>query len=464
MIKFPCHCGHHFAVEDEQAGGAIQCPQCGRLNDIPTLSDLEHIEEGVFKLDPPPHGGQVHEPGPSQVLPYDEKPDALEQLRRAFGKGKTEDGGAEIDLRPSIDDIRKAGDIEIPLALRDELPPGAPKYDPETGELIKPHEVTPSPHIDPATIPMAHRAVSYATVDLGPTLTPASALIMLFQPINVFVMGCILFTHGLMLVVALILAFGFFLIAPFFILVFALLLSHYGIIVDAIGPDTHNDLPRPLRNLDWHDDLWGPFVRVFGAMLMSYLPAIFAWRLMVRGDPLRAPLAIALALAGTFVFPAVVLTTTTSGSMINVRPDRVMGVIFTCGVKYVLCVILWPVLVATYLYGIAATTFLTIRNFLPSPPPTPWYFHPVLSVPGLLVGIYLAHYFCVYLGLLYREYHDAFPWALQRHIPTKLLDRLKSTGEPADNTRGGRRQRRDSRQRMMDLNRDPRNQRRQPES
>ena len=31
--------------------------------------------------------------------------------------GTTDDAGAEIDLRPTIDDIRKAGDIEITLAL-----------------------------------------------------------------------------------------------------------------------------------------------------------------------------------------------------------------------------------------------------------------------------------------------------------------------------------------------------------
>src|SRR5205823_3150867 len=105
MIKFPCHCGHTFVVDDDQAGGTIQCPQCKRLNDIPTLSDLEHIStDGTFKMEGP--------------VPADIDP--LAKLKEAFARGTTDDGGQEIDLRPNIDDIRRAGTVEIPLALRDE--------------------------------------------------------------------------------------------------------------------------------------------------------------------------------------------------------------------------------------------------------------------------------------------------------------------------------------------------------
>src|SRR5439155_7704203 len=138
MIKFPCHCNHTFVVDDDKAGGTIQCPQCGRLNDIPSLSDLEHIErDGTFKIEAP-------------IIESEE--DRLEKLRRAFARGTTDDEGKEIDLRPSIHDVRKAGSIEIPLALRDQVMPGAPKYDPETGELIRPHAIGTTEHGNPATI------------------------------------------------------------------------------------------------------------------------------------------------------------------------------------------------------------------------------------------------------------------------------------------------------------------------
>src|SRR4051812_32441715 len=106
MIKFPCHCGHPFVLDDDKAGSTIQCPKCGRLNDIPTLSDLEHIrtDDGTFEIDAPIAETEEHR---------------LQNLRRAFGSGTTDESGNEIDLRPSIDDVRAAGSAEIPLSLRD---------------------------------------------------------------------------------------------------------------------------------------------------------------------------------------------------------------------------------------------------------------------------------------------------------------------------------------------------------
>ena len=44
----------------------------------------------------------------------------------------------DIDLRVTMEQIEAAGTEEIPLELKDEVKPGAPKYDPETGELIRP--------------------------------------------------------------------------------------------------------------------------------------------------------------------------------------------------------------------------------------------------------------------------------------------------------------------------------------
>src|SRR4051812_15624717 len=98
MIKFPCHCSHTFVLDDDKAGGVIQCPKCGRLNDIPTLSDLEHIAaDGTYDITDPIGETEEHR---------------LQNLRRAFGTGTTDDRGNEIDLRPSIHDVRSAGSVE----------------------------------------------------------------------------------------------------------------------------------------------------------------------------------------------------------------------------------------------------------------------------------------------------------------------------------------------------------------
>src|SRR5688572_27378357 len=128
MIAFPCHCGHKFAVGEDMAGGMIQCPHCGRLNDVPLLSDLGHIaEDGTYNLELRP------EP--------EDQTDALPELTRLYMKSRVDEHGNEIDLRQTMDDIYESGGDEIPLELAGEVRPGAPKYDPITGELIEPMEV-----------------------------------------------------------------------------------------------------------------------------------------------------------------------------------------------------------------------------------------------------------------------------------------------------------------------------------
>lgn len=52
MIRFSCRCNHPFQLDKSEAGGLAQCPKCGRLNDVPTLSDLPNLaEDGTYQLD-----------------------------------------------------------------------------------------------------------------------------------------------------------------------------------------------------------------------------------------------------------------------------------------------------------------------------------------------------------------------------------------------------------------------------
>ena len=129
MIRFHCTCQHLFETADDLAGGLVQCPKCGKLNDIPTLSDLAVIaEDGTYRIG-------------IEEIDADAEARRLAELERAFARTRVDEYGAEIDLRPTMQDIRKAGADEVPLELKDEVRPGAPKYDPITGELIRPMDV-----------------------------------------------------------------------------------------------------------------------------------------------------------------------------------------------------------------------------------------------------------------------------------------------------------------------------------
>ena len=150
MIRFACLCKHHFEVDDDMAGGMIQCPACGRLNDVPTLSDLPHLaEDGTYNVD--------------VELPKD-NPFRLAELAIVYSKGTSDAEGDEIDLRNAPEDFRTVGGDQDDdgYALKDDeglsARLAAPRYDPETGELIRPIDLKPDPSaepVDPRSVPLA---------------------------------------------------------------------------------------------------------------------------------------------------------------------------------------------------------------------------------------------------------------------------------------------------------------------
>src|SRR4051812_32961800 len=87
MIRFVCICGHRLEVEDDLSGTELQCPRCGLLTDVPTLSDLSSFaDEGTYRMD----GG-----GPVAT-----DPDRMADLGMIYAKTKFDARGNEIDLRP----------------------------------------------------------------------------------------------------------------------------------------------------------------------------------------------------------------------------------------------------------------------------------------------------------------------------------------------------------------------------
>jgi hypothetical protein len=411
MIEFPCNCRkHRFSLPDDMAGGLIQCPVCSRLNDVPLLGDLDQLDdEGVFKLEP---AIDRHEPVEQR----------LAEVTRAFTRSHVDASGEEIDLRPSMDDVDVVGTPET-IELADELPAKLPKYDPLTGELVRPLAVKggSEPRVDPASIPMAQRVVQYEEPGDDRSRWGLMRLaLQLCQPVNVFVMSIVLLAHVIMQPFVVMWAAGIFFVAPVIIIGLLFFLSHYGNVIDETGPGDKDELPRPLRDASLSDDIWRPFVHFAGSLIICFLPALVAAR---AGAP--AVVLVGLGLFGTFFFPSVLLTMVTSGSSLNLRPDRVIGVIGVSGFAYYASGALF--VGAVLLQGLGLWRFLyDFQNLFTSRPstlPTAWWFAPEIAYPALLAGVFVMHWFSWSLGLLYRRYQQQFPWVLQRHLATKLKDR-----------------------------------------
>ena len=220
MIRFRCTCHHQFESDDNMAGGLVQCPECGKLNDIPTLSDLALIaEDGTYRI-----GVETEE----------EKINRLAELKRAFGRTHIDEYGAEIDMRPSMQDVQNAGADDVPLDLKDEARPGAPKYDPITGELIRPMDVrarTPAEGAVPA-IPVGAKPLKYASADANVVTNGLQIFAQLFTLPNIVVMGCVFLFHVFLQVMTYAVVFIFILLIPAYLLAWALLIAHYANVID----------------------------------------------------------------------------------------------------------------------------------------------------------------------------------------------------------------------------------------
>jgi hypothetical protein len=404
MIEFNCFCKHRFSLDDDQAGGSLQCPKCGKLVDVPSLDDLHKLNpDGTYDM------------GALELAP---EPDRLERATRAFTRQRTSDDGEQIDLRLTLDDVLKIGSDEIALDVTRHAE-AQPKYDPITGELVRPIELKTDASAAP--IPMAKPALTYAQAGLDRQMNAGQAMGELFKPLNLVVMFAVLLAHLFGQVVAATVVAGIFFIAPVLLMVMILILSHYGNIVDEIGPTGRDELPRPLRDASFSDDIWNPFKHVFAALIICFFPMLLlvnvpASMAVVLGAPLF--------LLGSFFFPAVLLTLCTSGTIENMRPDRVLKVIGACGLSYFGALLAWLVAISIYLVGIYAYNFTFFKLFFKTQKTSILYTNAV-SLPLLFLGIMAMHYFGWVVGLLYRHHHAKFPWVLQRHVSTKRKDTIR---------------------------------------
>ena len=408
MIRFPCICGQVYEVPEDQAGNSFQCTRCGRLVDVPPLNDLAHIQaDGTYDID------ETDLPKPESAK--------LDEMMIAYSREKVDQFGNEKDLRNTEADYAGLGAPEVLEFADDGQPVGvrhvAPKYDPVTGELIRELDVkqTAPRAADADAVPVAKAMIAYARHRPGEAPFRASQIIpaMLTAP-NMIVVLVIFIAHVFLQVMN-IAAMLIFFIVPAMLIFAGLIFAHYAVVVNDIATEEKDELPRPLRDFSWHDDLWGPFCHFFVSLALSYGPLI-ALNWMPDNPVLLVSYAVAALCFGTAVFPALFLTTTTSGHWFNLSPDRVLRVIGSLRFKYVLCIILWAVAAVSYAIGIGGTSF-AIRTLFMLPgaaPINPWLVV-VIAYPLLVVGIFIMHVFCWYLGLQYREHHAQFGWLYQSH-------------------------------------------------
>ena len=127
-------------------------------------------------------------------------------------------------------------------------------------------DVKPVPTTDTPAIPVARRVVTTPTrVDGIDLPLPHEAWLIparLLRLPNLLVMGIVLFAHFVGALMLLAIVTFYWILIPFWIVLNGLILSHFANVVDETGPTSSTDLPAPLRNLDWHDDTFGPFVRM----------------------------------------------------------------------------------------------------------------------------------------------------------------------------------------------------------
>lgn len=396
MLAFPCRCGHRFELPDNQAGGFIQCPDCGLLNDIPLLSEVDSLlDDGTYEID---------------AGPIRESPTRMQELQRAFGADRTDGDGQEIDLREPVrrDHARRVEPLDRV----------APKYDPVTGELVRPIEIETTERFqrtEPLPTSGIGQPLGYARGKAISHTSPFRILLEAFSPVNVVAMTFVLLAHFAANIV------GF---APFFglvafIILFCGIIGHYGKIIEAMGPEENDEFPRMFGNVSFGDDIFRPFGQMLLALLLTYGMAILLTNLLSRLAPdLSTLIWFVLFWGATLIFPATALTVMTSGSLHNLRPDRVIQVALLSGMPYLMATIFWVLGMAAYVWRWMSPMAIpaSVRQT------APWLDHiPDVGLRfGLLLGaIYCMHIFSWELGLAYRSNHHRFPWVLQRYIPTR---------------------------------------------
>ena len=95
----------------------------------------------------------------------------------------------------------------------------------------------------------------------------------MFRFTNMVVMLVIFLVHLFLQFMLFPVMIGLWLLVPAMMIVAGLIFSHYAVVVNDIATEDKDELPRPLRDFSWHDDLWGPFVH-FATAAMNFFRSV----------------------------------------------------------------------------------------------------------------------------------------------------------------------------------------------
>jgi uncharacterized sodium:solute symporter family permease YidK len=165
--------------------------------------------------------------------------------------------------------------------------------------------------------------------------------------------------------------------------------------------------------LSLSDDLWLPFVYFATALAICFGPMLLASYLPLR-ENVQWSLTAGLAVLGIILFPATLLTSVTSGTIANLRPDRILKLMGVIGGRYIILILSLILGAGLYLAGIVAVSGSAL-HWLQSMG-NRGIFQGAVAWPILFGGIYFIHYFCWILGLEYRAHHSEYPWVMQYHV------------------------------------------------
>ena len=200
--------------------------------------------------------------------------------------------------------------------------------------------------------------------------------------------------------------------------------AHYGCVVEDVGPDAIDELPRPGRDFGFGDDLFAPATRVVAALAICFGPATAVATVTNWGTAWAVLLTLGLGAVGAAFFPAVVLTLLTGSTVLNLTPVRVVGVIVRCGGGYVASVLLGAAsVIGTAVFVLGPDTLPPLARLGPLVAYTRGM---SVAVPAVFATMYVSHLFAWHLGMMYRQHHDRFPWVGQRHVPVPRPARSSS--------------------------------------
>ena len=368
-ITFRCGCGRRLRVGAELAGGGVQCPACGRLTSVPDPDDRFDDDGGMALADEPP-------PNP-----------------RAVG---------------SVGTLAYANP-----ATRTATPVSA---------------ATHERHLAQAG-PIRRRAAT-AFVDDAPGRPLWKLPADLLLPANAIVAAMALGVMALFVGFAAMSAAGAYPLALVALAVGLILTAHYVNVIDETGPEGRDELPPPLRDLDFWEDVFRPNGQLLAATLICLLPS--ACLLWTAGPtPGAMAFAAGFALLGMLAFPAVLLTLVAGGTVLNLLPHRLAGVVAISGGAYwVAALLLLPLTLALHaacclfvaevlaqLYDASILGTYTAGPGGVGTPSTWWWAGPAAVLAGM-GAVYVTHALGWTLGRLYRRHVDRFPWLLMRHVRT----------------------------------------------